>query len=338
MNRQAPPFADRVVGLALGSGGARGMAHIGVLDALESKRIRIDHIAGTSIGALIGALYASGVSVVQLQKIANELNWRSLSRLLGPVFPTTGLLDSRKITHFIDDLLPVKTFEDLLIPLAVTATDIESGDSIVIRNGLLLPAIQAAIAFPGLFQPVAFGDRFLVDGGLCAPVPTDVVRQMGAEFIIGVCAIPPVSKRYMETSAAVTAGQILTKTSTDRLTVAWIEQRFREIWQSTPDTPPVETNRRAPGIFRVFAQSVAILENQINTLRLEKDTVDLLIRPELNGMTLLEFHRAAEAIAAGRSATIGALSQLTTEMAIAETLSCDTMQKHGITDKKEDLP
>ncbi len=307
MEQTTPLLNDRIVGLALGSGAARGFAHIGVLDALESGNIRIDRIAGTSIGALIGALYASGVTVARLQRIVLDLNWLSLARLIGPTFPTTGLLDSRKIARFIDELLPVKTFEELRIPLAVTATDVETGDAIVIRNGLLLPAIQAAIAFPGLFQPILFGQRFLVDGGLCAPVPTDVVRQMGANFIIGVCAIPPVSKRYLEESTPSTHTPPSPPPPADRLTVAWIERRFREIWQNAPEASPVENGRRAPSILRVFSQSVAILENQINTLRLEKESIDLLIRPDLADITMLEFHRAAEAIIAGREATHVAL-------------------------------
>ncbi len=326
------------VGLALGSGAARGLSYIGVLDALEKRRVRIDCIAGTSIGALIGALYASGIPVPQLERIAKELNWRNLARLIGPTLPTAGLLDSRKIAEFIDDLLPVKTFETLRIPLAVTATDIETGTPIVIRNGLLLPAIQASIAFPGLFQPVPIGDRFLVDGGLCAPVPTEVAREMGASTVIGVCAIPPVAKGYQDASAPSTSDTSAPSLASHGLTVSWIERRFREIWQNNSAPAATETGRKSPGIFRIFAQSVAILENQINTLRLERDPVDVLIRPDLNGITLLEFHRAAETIAAGRSATLTTLDHCDFELPIAETYPCDTMQVHGMTQKKEDEP
>jgi len=324
-------------GLALGSGAARGLCYIGVLDALESRDIHIDCIAGTSVGALIGALYASGIPVSQLQQIALNLNWRRLARLLGPSLPTTGLLDSRKVSHFIDELLPIKTFEALNLPLAITATDIESGTPIVIRNGRLLPAIQASIAFPGLFQPVLLGDRFLVDGGLCAPVPTDVVKQMGADRVIGICAIPPVEKRFQETSAPADSDQP-DRGPERKLTVHWIEQRFREIWQGTTDHSANENGRRPPGIFRIFAQSVAILENQINSLRLERDPVDILIRPELNGITLLEFHRAAEAIEAGRQATLRELDNANEQLPIAETAPYATMQEHGMTQKKEAKP
>jgi NTE family protein len=298
---------DRVTGLALGSGAARGLSHIGVLNALEECGIRIDLLAGTSIGALIGALYASGVPVSRLQQVASELNWRKLAGMLAPSIPTSGLMDSRKVSRFIKELLPVKTFEELNIPLAVTTTDIESGELIIIRQGLLLPAILAAISFPGLFSPVRVGDRFLVDGGLCSPVPTDVVRQMGADIIIGVCAIPAVDKRYNETFAPDTNKSKPKPPLLKRFTPDWVERTFSEIWtsqnQSELDKPEGD-ERTPPGLFRVFAQSIAILENQINSLRLDQEKVDFLIRPELNNITMLEFHKAADAIEAGRLATL----------------------------------
>ncbi len=299
--------SDRIVGLALGSGAARGLSHIGVLHALEEYNIRIDLLAGTSIGALIGALYASGVPVSHLQKVAKELNWRKLAGMLGPVIPKSGLLDSRKVSRFIKELLPVNTFEELNIPLAVTTTDIESGELIIIRQGLLLPAILAAISFPGLFSPVHVGERFLMDGGLCSPVPTDVVRQMGAEIIIGVCAIPSVDKRYHETFAPNTSKTAPRKPFMTRFTPDWIERTFSDILTSqnrSDSDEPIRDERNPPSIFRVFAQSIAILENQINSLRLEQEKVDFLIRPELSHISLLEFHKAADAIEAGRLATI----------------------------------
>lgn len=301
------PFPDnKSIGLALGSGAARGLSHIGVLHELDDQKIKIDFLAGTSIGALIGALYASGVPISHLQQVACELHWRKLAGLIGPTIPTSGLIDSRRVARFISELLPIKTFEELNVPLAVTTTDIETGELIVIRKGLLLPAILAAISFPGLFAPVRVGNRFLVDGGLCSPVPTDIVRQMGADFIIGVCAIPDVTKRYNETFTPDTETTKVRRPLLTRFTPDWIERTFSEIWttqnRSEQDSPE-EDERTPPGIFRVFAQSIAILENQINSLRLDRENIDILIRPELNHITLLEFHKAAEAIEAGRLAT-----------------------------------
>lgn len=299
------------LGLALGSGAARGLAHIGVLKVLEGAGIPVCGIAGTSIGAFIGALYASGVPVARMDALARELDWLKLARILNPTLPTSGLVDGRKLVEFMAELLPVHSFEALQLPLAVTATDIETGESLIIRKGDLLEALRAALAFPGIFPPVRFSDRFLVDGGLCNPVPVDVVRHLGADQVIGVCTIPDVAKPAPETFLP---GSKKTSEQGRRelMSAVGIEQLFRRLLGSDAATEATAepNDRKAPGIFRVCAQSVAIMENQINALRLAGNYHDLLIRPKCPGITLLEFHRAAEIIAAGEAATRAALPEI----------------------------
>jgi NTE family protein len=300
---------QRKTGLALGSGAARGMAHIGVLKVLEKTGIRIDAIAGTSIGACIGALYAAGVSVGQMEEVARNVDWRQLAKLLDPTLPTSGLIDGRKVASFMAELLPVHTFEELHIPLAVVATDVETGEMLIIKKGNLLQALQAAIAFPGIFTPVRFGDRFLVDGGLCNPVPVDVVRALGADFVIGVCAIPEVNKAAAETylPPAEADKEESRGYLSQRFNTARVESILRDILGRNGSDEKNGKNssrreRKPPGIFRVCAQSVVIMENEINQLRLERNDIDLLIRPDLNSIALLDFHRAGEAIQAGENA------------------------------------
>lgn len=302
-----PP--KRKIGIALGSGAARGMAHIGVLKVLEEEGVRIEAVAGTSIGAFIGALYAAGVPVSQMEEVARKVDWRQLAKLLDPKLPMTGLIDGKKVARFMSELLPVRTFEELRIPLAVVATDVETGEMLIIKKGNLLQALQAAISFPGIFTPVRFGDRFLVDGGLRNPVPVDVAREMGAETVIGVCAIPETNKKpteaFLPSSNHATGngrGHLFEFFNADR-----IESVLREILRlnanqekTGKDASPRE--RKPPGIFRICAQSVIIMENEINQLRLERNDIDLLIRPDLQGIALLDFHRAAEAIQAGEEA------------------------------------
>ena len=196
------------IGLALGSGAARGLAHIGVLKVLEKAEIPIDMIAGTSMGAFIGAMYAAGVPVDHMEKAALEIDWRSMARLLDPILPTSGLTDSRRLVSFMAELLPARDFEDLNRPLAITATDINTGETVIIKQGDLLEALRAGLAFPGIFSPVRFGQRFLVDGGLCKPIPTDVARQLGADKVIGVCTIPAVNKRTPETYLPAAQGRV----------------------------------------------------------------------------------------------------------------------------------
>ncbi len=306
----APLTVTSRLGLALGSGAARGLAHIGVLKVLEEADIPVYAIAGTSIGAFIGALYAAGVPVSRMEQVARELDWRRLARLLNPTMPTSGLVDGSKLVEFMAELLPVNSFEELRLPLAVTATDIETGDPLIIRRGDLLEALRAALAFPGIFPPVCFGERFLVDGGLCNPVPADVARHLGADRVIGVCTIPTVVKQAPE--AHLPRRRSTETYRLDLFSAAGIEQLFRRLLGTeSPAATTAEPNgRKVPGIFRVCAQSVAIMENQINDLRLSGNHHDLLIRPACHGVTLLDFHRAAEIITSGEDAARAALPQI----------------------------
>lgn len=302
--------ANDSVGIALGSGAARGLAHIGVLKVCEEAGIPLGIVTGTSIGAFIGALYAAGVPVAQMEKAALEVDWRSLARLLDPIIPLSGLTDGKKLMAFMADLLPVRDFKDLKIPLGVTATDIHTGEAVIIRQGDLLEALRASLAFPGIFPPVRFGQRFLVDGGLCNPIPIDVARLMGAKKVIGVCTIPNIVKRTPETFLPARPGEKKTFNRwRDFTNPSKIEQAFRAaLGQGTAATEQngIE-DPRTPNIFKVCAQSVVIMENVINELRLKQTPEDLIIRPKLEGITLLEFHRAAEVIAAGEAAARAAL-------------------------------
>ncbi len=299
------------LGLALGSGAARGLAHIGVLKVLEQENVPVSCIAGTSIGALIGALYAAGVSVAQMEDVARNVDWQKMAGLIDPIIPTSGLIDGKKVSQFISELLPVETFEELRIPLAVVTTDVESGEMLIIKRGLLKEALRAAVSFPGLFTPVRFAGRFLVDGGLCNPVPVDVARALGADRVIGVCAIPEVEKRPQEAFVPSKHQDDQPKNFLlDFFNSEMVEKILRDIWRpnersekSRSEKNPPDKWRKPPGMLKIFAQSIAIMENEINTLRLERDEADLLIRPELNGITLLEFHKAEQAIRSGERAT-----------------------------------
>lgn len=298
------------LGLALGSGAARGLAHIGVLKVLEQAEIPVDIIAGTSMGAFIGAMYAAGVPVAHMEKAALEIDWRSMARLLDPMLPISGLTDSKKLISFMADLLPAHNFSDLNRPLAVTATDINTGEAVIIKQGDLLEALRASLAFPGIFSPVRFGQRFLVDGGLCKPIPVDVARHLGAEKVIGVCTIPAVNKQTPETFLP--AVHVLKKPGRrwrNLFSARTIEQAFRSaIGQEFKEF--ARSDLKTPNIFRVCAQSVVIMENVINDLHLCQNPHDLLIRPRLDGISLLEFHRAKEVITAGEASARAALPEI----------------------------
>lgn len=177
---------DFKLGLALGAGAAKGFAHVGVLRALEEYGLRIDMIAGSSMGSIIGGGYAAGLSVDQLADVALESDWLDVIQLIDPVFPARGFIDGVKITKFLDDLFGSRNIEDLPIPFAATTVDILNGDLYIINRGSLARAARASSSIPVVFNPMAQGDLVLVDGGMIDPVPIDVVRSLGAEYIIAV--------------------------------------------------------------------------------------------------------------------------------------------------------
>jgi NTE family protein len=179
----AGPSKVPSIGLALGGGFARGIAHIGVLKVLEAEKIPIDFVAGTSVGALIGAAYCSGVSPAELEQVAARVRFRDLARWTVSRY---GFATNQRMIGFLNRILKVKTFEELRIPLAVTATDFASGEGVVFRSGPLADPVRASCAYPGVFLPVKVDNRLLVDGMLAHSLPSQPVREMGAERVIAV--------------------------------------------------------------------------------------------------------------------------------------------------------
>lgn len=175
---RAPAF-----GLALGGGFARGIAHIGVLKVLEEEGIHIRVVAGTSVGALIGAVYCSGVSIPELIDIAHSVRFTTFARWTVSRY---GFASNERMVTFLTRTLKVKSFEELRIPLGVTATDFNTGDGVVFHSGSIVDPVRASCAYPGMFLPVVIRGRHLVDGMLSHPVPTRPLREMGADRVLAV--------------------------------------------------------------------------------------------------------------------------------------------------------
>src|SRR2546422_1293064 len=173
------------VGLALGGGFARGFAHLGVLQVFEENNVPISHIAGTSVGSILGAAYASGAPLERIIETCRTLRFRDIARWR---VSRLGLASNHRLENLIERVFDSRHFEDLRIPLAVVATDLSSGEPVVFTQGNLADAIRASCAFPGLFEPVEIGTRCLADGGLVAPVPTRATRDIGAATVIGISA------------------------------------------------------------------------------------------------------------------------------------------------------
>jgi len=184
-SRKPSPVSPRMpaIGVALGGGFARGIAHIGVLKVLEQEGIPIRVVAGTSVGALIGASYCSGLSIAEMEEVAHNTRFTSFARW---TLSRYGFASSDRMASFLSRALKVQTFEELRIPLGVTATDYNTGEGVVFHSGQIIDPVRASCAYPGMFLPVNIRGRYLIDGMLSHPVPTRPLREMGPERVLAV--------------------------------------------------------------------------------------------------------------------------------------------------------
>ncbi|MCD4741659.1 MAG: patatin-like phospholipase family protein [Desulfobacteraceae bacterium] len=304
--RRKKKIPSKKVGLALGSGSARGWAHIGVIRALAEAGVRVDYIAGTSIGALVGAVYASG-GIDTLEEVVLQLDWKKIAYLSDVVFPKSGLIDGKKIAGFIQNHLKEINIEDLPLPFCAVSTDMTTGNEIAIKEGNIIEAVRASISVPGIFTPVKKNGVFLVDGGLTNPVPVSVVRQMGADFVIAVdlnhniignTDSGKITDINMNKKVFEKKGQ-QEKREKNKLVKA-LNKRIKTI-----DYPALTHIREwmnkepVPSIFEVLTSSINIMETQITATRLKTDPPDILIQPNLGHLKFLEYNRAKEAIDEG---------------------------------------
>jgi NTE family protein len=201
------------IGLALGGGAARGFAHIGVLQVLEDANIPIDMVSGTSVGSVIGAFYCAGVPLSMVEEIAVGVNWWQLAR---PTLSRDGLLSFAPLEKWLESQLGPLYFEDLATPLAITATDLLTGETVVFDSGPLAPAVRASCSVPGLVTPTHHEGRILCDGAVSDNVPGDVLYSMGADFVIGVDVFRSAYKRPLHLGPlgrGLTAVEILVRKS-----------------------------------------------------------------------------------------------------------------------------
>jgi NTE family protein len=183
--KTVPALSPRVpaIGVALGGGFARGIAHIGVLRVLEQEGIPIRAVTGTSVGALIGACYCSGLSLAEMQDVAHNTRFTTFARW---TLSRYGFASNDRMVAFLTRTLKCKTFEEMRIPLGVTATDFNTGEGVVFHSGSIIDPVRASCAYPGMFLPVEIRGRYLIDGMLSHPVPTRPLREMGADRVLAV--------------------------------------------------------------------------------------------------------------------------------------------------------
>lgn len=297
---------SRPVGLALGGGAARGWAHVGVIRALEEAGLRVCAVAGTSIGAMVGAFYAAG-RLQALAELGGELSRVGVARLMDPTVGRAGLFSGEKVCNLLREQLAVREIESLPLPFAAAAVNLSSGEEVVFRAGDLVAAIRASISIPGVFAPMHHEGQLLVDGGLVDPLPVGIVRSLGAEQVVAVDLnfaderIPRHLDAEDDGDAAGNPGAYPQQPGND---VSPLEQGWNRLWKQW------RHSRKSPGMFDVLASTMVIVERSLTNARLTWDAPDLLIRPEAGACRLLDFHRADEMIAQGYDAAKTALSTL----------------------------
>ena len=263
--------SGRKIGLALGSGTARGLAHIGVLEVLLRMGIHIDMIAGTSMGSMVAAVYAKGEDIEAIKERAKDLGAKRLSFLTEPTLSRTGLISGVKMNKALKSVFGDMQFEDLKIPFACSATDIESGREVVIDRGLVREGVRASCTVPVILAPIKIEGRYLVDGALVNPVPADLLKKMGADIVIAVNVAP--------------------------------------LEYDNPNTNDIKKDKRkTPNILSIAFQTVNIIASQRLLACMEH--ADIIISPRVNHIGRGDFHRVDELIHQGELAALACEQQL----------------------------
>lgn len=280
------------IGLVLGSGGARGYAHLGVLKALCEADIDIDLVVGTSFGAIVGAGYATGRNIYELEKIALETGWIKILKMID-IAPPKGIFAGNKLERFFSVLTQQKHFSELKIPLTVVTTDIETGEEVLINKGSVSKAMLASSAFPGIFAPVEIDNRWLVDGVLVNPLPIQTAFDMGADIVIAVDV----------------------SSSTDNINHLIALKRYsKNILQNICQIPYVngvvsykgisnKFQRIIPAGFNIVGNALKVMENnQDKMVYIPNDENVAIIRPRVQNINWRDFHSAQRCIELGAEA------------------------------------
>lgn len=292
------------IGLALGGGMARGFAHIGVLNVLKRHGITPSIIAGTSIGALVGGCYVAG-KIKDLERWAFSLNRMKILSYLDFRVRSAGLIGGSKLFSLMESQLSGITIESMPVPFAAVATDLATGHEVWIRDGSLVEAMKASFALPGIFPPVGYKGRLLVDGALINPIPVSVCQALGARMTIAIDlqgdligkatkpgrAFPTVAGFDMFDDTDVP------KDAQDKINSSMTRRMFRR-------------EENAPSLFGTMITSLGIMMDRLSKSRLAGDPPDIHIKPLIGHIGLLEFERASELIAEGEAAAVRALPEI----------------------------
>jgi len=273
-----PPDPRQGITLVLGGGGARGLAHAGVLRVLAGAGVSVRAVVGTSIGAEIGAFYCAGLGMERIEAMAREMDWKATLKLFWPSLDGGGLTSGRNITAYLREHLGEATFADCDPPLRAIATDMRRGRQVVLSEGGLVDAVRASIALPGIIAPHPLGDWLLGDGGLVNPLPVDVARAQFGGPVVAVAVHP--GARTPE-----------------------------EDGEADPFYDPMG-DQEGPDLLENLRRAVQITQAQLVGYRVAESPPDLTLKPVVPGMGSLEFYRGDEAFEAGVAEAREAIERL----------------------------
>jgi NTE family protein len=305
----APQQRHPAIGLALGGGAARGFAHIGVIRTLIAKGFVPDVIAGTSIGAVAGGLYAAG-HLDDFEAWARTLTRRRVLSYLDVSFTGSGLIRGDRLAERLNRDIGSYLIEELPVRFAALATEVGTGHEIWLTRGRLVDALRAAYALPGIFTPVLIGHRWLVDGALVNPVPVSAARALGARVVIAVNLNADLFGR----------GTTITSFGPDEPDEDWLQKLRNRHGLASGGSRMVKRQMlgtaRRPGLSTVMLEAFNIMQDRITRARLAGDPPDVIINPQLGRIGLMDFHSAADAIALGAEAAEKALAPIEEALAV----------------------
>jgi len=308
---------NKLTALVLGSGGARGLAHIGVIKAFEENDIPVDMVTGTSIGALVGGLYAAGKDAASMERIVQSFDKIKVARFFMPKFFGSTFMDNSRIVDFIKEITGDIKIEDMKIPFAAVATDLITGEEVVFNRGWLSDAIIASIAIPTIFQPVHIGGRYLIDGGLSNPLPISTALEMNATKIIAVNVAPNPhritaklkNRKIKEISSLIKElPGMFTSLLND---YKWLSSGSND---EVKASHPREIQIKPPTLTRVLLQSISISTNNLMLQHLRYARPDVLIEPKIEEYDMLEFYKGQRIIKCGYDEAVSSVSLIKNEI------------------------
>jgi len=292
----------KTVGLVLGCGSSRGWAHIGVIEALEEGRIPIDFIVGCSVGAYVGAIYASG-NLNSLKEFVLKMDGKKVFSYFDIVLPRSGILDgTKRLRELFSIHTDVQDFSELNIPVMMVATDLETGQKVVLRSGSVLDALRASASIPGLFAPARVNDRWFVDGGLVDPVPVSVARSLGADILIAVDLSSGNVSKLKRRKPTIQIEEMPVKHEENRselIKKLSLYYENAELSFKSKINDLFKKEAAMPDIIETVTTSINIMQDRITRVNLAVTPPDVLIQPHLGDLKMLDFDQVEHTIEEG---------------------------------------